>query len=90
MSANSPSASGSLGQQLRHQARQKERFPGEVAADRVGAAGIGPTLGESGVNGIEHRAEAAGKLLALRDAERNAGLADLFLGPHQALAHGRG
>ena len=57
-----------LRQQLGHQPRQKQGFLGEVAADDIGPARIGPTFREGGVDGVQHRVEPAGKLLALRDA----------------------
>ena len=51
--------------------------------------GIAPPLCKGGIDGIEHGIDPTGKFLARRHAERDARLADLILGPHEALGHGR-
>ena len=80
---------GLLRQQLGRQPRQEQRFPGEVAARRIGSPWIGPAFGERRIDGVEHGAEPPRQSLALGNGEGDAGLPDLVLGPHQPLGHGR-
>ncbi len=47
-----------------------------------------PAKAVGGVDRLEHGAKASRQLALVRDLERNAGLADLGLGPNQPLAHG--
>jgi hypothetical protein len=79
-----------LRQQVGHEPGQKDRFLGEIAADDIGAARVVPPLRERGIDGVQNGVEAAGKLLALRDAQWNAGLSYLVLGTHESLAHAAG
>lgn len=78
-----------LGQQLGHESGEKDCFVGEIAADDIGPTGVGPPFGKGGVDGVEYSVEPAGKFLALRDAEWNAGLPNLVFGPNESLTHGR-
>ena len=77
-------------QQLGHKTAQEHRFLGEIAAGHIGPARVGPAFREGGVDRVQHSAEPAGKLLALRDGKGNPRLPDLGLGPHEPLAHSRG
>ena len=62
------------------------RFVGEVAA----TGGVGPALGEAGVDRGQHGVEPSGQFAGVRDAQGNAGPADLVLRADQALGHGGG
>ena len=48
---------GRLRQQAGDEAREVDRLAGQVAAGGVGAVGVGPALGEGGVDRLEHRVE---------------------------------
>jgi hypothetical protein len=78
---------GLLWEQRRDEATEPDPLLGEVAAARVGARRIRPAFGEGRVERIEHRRQARRELGALGHLERDAGLPDLPLGAHQALAH---
>jgi hypothetical protein len=55
---------GLIRKQLGYETGKIDGFFGEIAADDIGAAGIGPTLGECGVDGVEDCVQAGWKLLA--------------------------
>ena len=75
--------------QLQKNAGEPERLLGQVTATLVDAGHIIPSNPKSGVNSFEDCVEPLRQLARLRDLELNAGTADLRLGTHQALAHGR-
>ena len=77
-----------VGQQLGKHQSQVQRLGGqrfdrraarsELPVDRIGA-----------VDGFQHRGQPLGEVVAPGQHERDAGVADAFLGPHQPLRHGR-
>src|SRR5437868_10649407 len=58
-----------LRQQVGHKSRQKQRFLREIATDDISSARFGPAFCKGGIDGVQYAVEAAGKLLALRDAK---------------------
>ncbi len=72
-------------QQLRGEPGQEQRFLAEAAAAGVVTAAIGPAVGERGVDRGEHAVQARAQFFRLRHAQRDAGLADLFLRAPEAL-----
>ena len=79
-----------LRQQLDDESCQEDRFVGEIATYRVGAARVGPTFREARIDRLQYGVQSMRQLFALGDRERNAGLLDLLFRARQALAHGGG
>ena len=77
------------GEQRGQRAGQPDGLVAQLPADQLLAARRPVALGEDQVDHAEHRAEPPGQLLAPRHAERDPGLPDLPLGPHQPLRHRR-
>ena len=89
ISASRPSASGSSGISCDERAREADGFVAQDRAHEVGAGGRRVALVEQQVEHGEHRARALGQQVRRRDAVRDAGVADLVLGPHEPLRHRR-
>jgi hypothetical protein len=68
---------------------QEQGFFSEIAARQIRSTRVGPALSKGGVDGVQHGIEPAAKFFAFGNAKWNPGLADLVLGAHQPLAHGR-
>ena len=89
MSASRPSDLGLVGHELGQRAGQADGLIAQALAHEVGAGGGRVALVEQQVQHAEHRRGALGQQVVGRDPVGDAGVADLALGPHQALRHGR-
>jgi hypothetical protein len=63
-------------------------FARELVAHQLGSRGHGVALGEDQIDHRQHALDALVEHVRRRRLVRNAGVADLLLGPHQALRHG--
>ena len=79
---------GLIRQQGGNQLAEPDTFIAQVVVAWVQAGGVGPALGEGGVDRVQHRVQPLGQVFAIGQAKRNACLLDLGLGARQALAHG--
>lgn len=71
------------------QTRQPDRVVAEGAVEDPGTPGCRVAFGEDKVEHPEHRGPPLLQQRFLGHREANAGVADLALGPHQSLGHGR-
>ena len=78
---------------VRHERRERAGEPDRLltqrASHQVGAIRCQVTLGEDQVDGPEHRRQASRQVFTARRFQPYSGLADLALGPDQALRHRR-
>ena len=79
---------GLVGHQRRQQLAQAQRLRAQLSPHQVLAGGGGVALVEDQVDDREHGVEAVGQRGVARQLERDPGVADLALGPDQALGHG--
>jgi hypothetical protein len=77
------------GEQRGQRAGQPDGLVAQLPADQRLPAGRPVPLGEDQVDHAEHRTEPPGQVLTPRHPERDPGLPDLPLGPHQPLRHRR-
>ncbi len=89
MSASNPAHFGFVGQARPQHARQPDRLVGEAPGSRIDPSGVLPPAAVGGIDRAEDRLEPLRKLMRLGDLERDTGVANLRLRPHQALRHGR-
>ncbi len=79
---------GFVGHQLSQRPGQANRLGAQAGADQLGPGGGRVALVEQQVQHGEHGPGSFRQHVVGRDAEGYAGVADLALGPHQALGHG--
>lgn len=79
-----------VGQQLDQQAADADRLAAEIGAGQAGAGGGRVALVEHQVDHLQDVAQPLGEFLQGRYLVGNPGLADLVLGPHDALGDGAG
>jgi len=77
-----------LGHQLAQHPRQPDRLRAQLA-DELIAGARGVPLVEDEIEDGEHRPQTAGEVGRIGHAVGDVGVADLVLGPHQSLRHGR-
>ncbi len=80
---------GLVGQQIGQEPAQADRLDHEVLPPQLGPGRGGVALVEDEVDDRQDRTEAVGQLGLVGYPVRDPGVADLALGPHQALGHGR-
>ena len=76
--------------ELQQDACQPDRFLGQTAAALVYACHVIPAQPERGINRFQDGVEPLWQFMFVGNGKANAGIADLRLGAHQALPHGRG
>ena len=81
------SAGGCRCQERGHQTTQTDRLGAEIGPDERFAAGGRVALVENQVDHRQHGVQPRGHVVRVGHGERNAGLADLALGTHEALGH---
>ena len=84
-----PGRLGLVGEQRDHDPRQADRLGAQLAADQRVAGGRRVALVEDEVEHAEDAVQPLGQELGRRHAVRDPGVADLALGPDQALGQGR-
>lgn len=77
------------GQQAAQYPGQPDRLLGQVEPLETGSRAGRVPLGEDRVDDLEDAGQPRGQFVGAGHPERDPGLADLLLGPHDALGHGR-
>ena len=85
-----PGGLGLGGREPGGDAAEPDRLFREIAAARVLAEGLQPTVREGGIDRLQHRADPLRPQLRRGLAKRHAGLTDARLGARQPLTHGGG
>lgn len=85
-----PLGLGGVGQQGDHEPGEPHRFLGQADMAGFGGEGLIPAGAVGGVDGTQHAIEPRRQVGGGGQGEADAGIADLGLGAHKALAHGGG
>ena len=87
MRASNPSASGSSGISMHNTRASRMASAVRLAADQIATGAGRVALVEEQVEDRQHRRRPLHELVRRRHCEGDAGMADLALGPHEALRH---